>query len=122
MQSDLEYFIAFVSKFRNILFRYPLLKLIVSSSEKSTLIIAFELLIIEFMERSTSSKIVFKFNSSIWELVAFFYLKQLCIHLVAFSVEDFRSEINSSVSESVILERSKVQKTASILLTGDLIS
>jgi hypothetical protein len=29
------------------------LKLIVSSSEKSTLIIAFELLIIEFMERST---------------------------------------------------------------------
>jgi hypothetical protein len=78
MQSDLEYFIAFVSKFRNILFRYPLLKLIVSSSEKSTLIIAFELLIIEFMERSTSSKIVFKFNSSIWE-VAFFYLKQLCI-------------------------------------------
>jgi hypothetical protein len=39
-------------------FRYPLLKLIVSSSEKSTLIIAFELLIIEFMERSTSSKIV----------------------------------------------------------------
>jgi hypothetical protein len=57
-QSDLEYFIAFVSKFRNILFRYPLLKLIVSSSEKSTLIIAFELLIIEFMERSTSSKIV----------------------------------------------------------------
>jgi hypothetical protein len=51
MQSDLEYFIAFVSKFRNILFRYPLLK-IVSSSEKSTLIIAFELLIIEFMERA----------------------------------------------------------------------
>jgi hypothetical protein len=51
MQSDLEYFIAFVSKFRNILFRYPLLKLIVSSSEKSTLIIAFEL-IIEFMERA----------------------------------------------------------------------
>jgi hypothetical protein len=73
MQSDLEYFIAFVSKF-SILFRYPLLKLIVSSSEKSTLIIAFELLIIEFMERSTSSKIVFKFNSSIWELVAFFFI------------------------------------------------
>jgi hypothetical protein len=72
MQSDLEYFIAFVSKFRNILFRYPLLKLIVSSSEKSTLIIAFELLIIEFMERSTSSKIVFKFNSSIWNWLHFF--------------------------------------------------
>jgi hypothetical protein len=52
----------------------------ISSSEKSTLIIAFELLIIEFMERSTS-KDSFKFNSSIWELVAFFYLKQLYIHL-----------------------------------------
>jgi hypothetical protein len=48
------------------------LKLIVSSSEKSTLIIAFELLIIEFMERSTSSKIVFKFNSSIWNWLHFF--------------------------------------------------
>jgi hypothetical protein len=112
MQSDLEYFIAFVSKFRNILFRYPLLKLIVSSSEKSTLIIAFEL-IIEFMERSTSSKIVFKFNSSIWELVAFFLFKtamysfSVCLKP---SVEDFRSEINSSVSESVILERSKSSK------------
>jgi hypothetical protein len=63
------------------------------------------------MER-TSSKIVFKFNSSIWELVAFFLFKTA---MYSFSVclkpsVDFRSEINSSVSESVILERSKSSK------------
>jgi hypothetical protein len=52
-----------------------------------------------------------------------FYLKQLCIHL-AFVLNLLLKilEVNSSVSESVILERSKSSKTASILLTGDLIS
>jgi hypothetical protein len=96
MQSDLEYFIAFVSKFRNILFRYPLLKLIVSSSENLT-IIAFELLIIEFMERSTSSKIVLNLILQYGNWLHFFLFKtamysfSVCLKP---SVEDFRSEIN----------------------------
>jgi hypothetical protein len=78
------------------------LKLIVSSSEKSTLIIAFELLF-EFMEHA-HSKIVFKFNSSIGNWLHFLFKTAMYSFSVCLkpSVEDFRSEINSSVSESVI--------------------
>jgi hypothetical protein len=44
-------------------------------------------------------------------------LKLLCIHSVCLkpSVEDFRIEINSSVSESLIVERSKSSKRKHII-------
>ena len=59
--SGFEYLIEFVIKFKNMLFRYSLLKLIVGTSSKSIVILIFEFIIKEFIDKYENYSNVIEF-------------------------------------------------------------